>query len=110
MRREFVEVTRAVVPIHADLMRAAARTRQSEPEPKMPAVKMTRRERELAELSPDRALVERTIVSAERVFVAVQKRTDRSCGQLAVFERARDTLAHQRIDSGRVAGQDDSAA
>src|ERR1700738_4332580 len=95
-------MTRAVVPIHANLMRASASSRDSEKYPMVRAVKVTRGKRELRELAANRAMVQRSIVTAERVFVAVDKCTDRACGNLAVFERARDTLAHQRIPSGRL--------
>src|SRR5258707_13387996 len=97
MRWQLVEMPRAVVPIHADLMRTAARARDFEKEPMMRAVEMTRGEGELAELSADCAFVQRTIVGLECAIVAVQKCTDRSCGQFAMLESARDTLAHQRI-------------
>src|ERR1700676_4083712 len=98
-------MARAVVPIYANLMRAAAGARNSEKKPMMRAVKMTCGKRKLGELPADRAFMQRAVVRAQRAFVSVNKRRDLSRGYLAVFERARNTLAHQRIHSGRITGQ-----
>ena len=52
---------------------AAAGARNSKKESMMRPIKMTRRKRELGELAANRAVVQRTIVRAERIFVTVDK-------------------------------------
>src|SRR6266851_2356077 len=100
----------AVVPVHTNLMRAATRSRDSEKKSMMPAVKMTRGKRELGELAANRVVVQRPIVTAKSVFVTVDKSRDCDRGDLTVFERTRNTFAHQRIHSGSIAGQNHPSA
>src|SRR5208283_5053466 len=98
-RGYFVEMPRAIVPIDADLLCAAADAREPEEEPVIGAVEMARCERELAQLLPHRAFVQHAIISRQRATVAVQKFADCISRQLAVLECARDAFAHQRIDA-----------
>src|ERR1700722_3594838 len=50
------------------------------------------------------------IVSSNRATVAVEKFADRICRQRAVLEGTRNSLAHQRIDPGSIAGKHDASA
>src|SRR5271163_3400570 len=74
------------------------------------AVEVSRGERQLAQLLAHRTFMQSEIVAAQRACVAVEKISDRVCRELAVLERARDALTHQRIDAGRVARQNDAFA
>src|ERR1700691_2111226 len=100
---------RAVVPIDANFLRAAADASDTEKEFAVRAVEMTRRKRELAELFSHRAFVQFAIVGRQRGAVTVQIFADRFRRQLAMLERARNPLAHQRIDAGRIAGENDAS-
>ena len=71
---------------------------------------MTRRERELAKFFPHRTFVQFAIVGRKRGAVAVEKFADRTSRELAMLERARDALAHQRIDTRGITGKDDASA
>src|ERR1700722_1437432 len=54
--------------------------------------------------------MQREIVTAQRAAVAVEEFVDSARRQLAVLECARNALAHQRIDPGRVAREDHASA
>src|SRR5271154_1595692 len=109
MGRQFVEMPGAVVPVNAELLRAAADAGDSKDQPRTRAVETARRKRELAHLPADRIVMQRVIIGSERVRVAAEEFADRAGRQLAVLEGARNTFAHQRIDAGSVAGQYDAA-
>src|ERR1700722_18466789 len=101
---------RAVVPIDANFPRAATDARDSEEQPVIRAVEMTRGKRELAQLFSHRTFMQRAIVNAQRIAVAVEEFGDSVRRQLAVLECARNALAHQRIDPSRVAGENHASA
>src|SRR5579872_1344016 len=83
--RKLIEVVRAVVPIDADRLRLAADACEAEIHSMARAVEAPRRERELAQLLANRALVQRGIVFRERRAIAREQIGDGACGQLAML-------------------------
>src|SRR5579862_6526138 len=110
MCRHLVEMPCTIVPIDANFLRAAADACDTEEEPAVRAVEIARRKRQLGQLLSYRTFMQRLIVSSNGAAVAVEKSADRIRGQLTVLEGARDSLAHQRIDPGGIAGKHDASA
>src|SRR5271154_4138001 len=102
-------MARAVVPIDAKLLRATADVRNAEEHPVTRTVEIARSEGELAHFLAPRPFVQRAIVGAQRAAVAVDVVADGARGELAVLEGARNPFAHQRIDAGSVARQDNAS-
>src|SRR5260221_5451338 len=95
-----------VVPVEAYLLGATADARHSKEAPMVRSVKMTGGEGELAQFPSDGAAMQFTIVCGQRGFITVQLASDCMSGELAVLESAGNAFAHQRIEPGRIAGQE----
>ena len=103
-------MARAVVPIHADLLRATADARDAGRR----ACDAGRRNcapqtRACQAFSPSHLRAARDRTSRNASPSPSIDLADRARRQLAMLERARNAFAHQRIDTGRVTGENDAS-
>src|SRR3989449_1173401 len=96
----------AVVPGEPDRLRARARRGEAEPEALPRAVEEPRTQVQAAELPPERAALDGARVAPEAPVPARARGYDRVGREHPVFEREGDALAHERIASRRVPGEE----